>query len=77
MNNFIKKEICTALDCVGWCMCICLPSKMHKHGRKQRGLLYPVIDIEKCINCGLCEKNVLKIWLIIRKHQNFIWHGIK
>ena len=57
MNNFIKKEICTALDCVGCGVCVSVcPQRCISMEENKEGFLYPVIDIEKCINCGLCEK---------------------
>lgn len=57
MNNFVKKKICTTLDCVGCGVCssVCTQGCISMEENNE-GFLYPVIDIEKCINCGLCEK---------------------
>ena len=53
MNNFVKKKICTTLDCVGCGVCssVCTQGCISMEENNE-GFLYPVIDIEKCINCG-------------------------
>lgn len=48
----IKKNDCCGC---GTCCCIC-PKKAIKMVENSEGFLYPEIDEEKCIKCGLCKK---------------------
>lgn len=50
-------EIKNKVNCCGChaCYSIC-PVKAIKMERDEKGFEYPVVDKEKCINCGLCEK---------------------
>lgn len=46
-----KKDCCGCTACVSACSRQCITMK-----RDEEGFLYPVIDEEQCISCGLCEK---------------------
>lgn len=53
-------EICKKQECVGCCACL---SACNKNAITMQpdslGFLYPVIDPNKCIDCGLCAKSCL------------------
>lgn len=51
VNVLDKKDCCGCESCVQKCpqQCICLIED-------EEGFLYPRVDTELCINCGLCEK---------------------
>ena len=62
-------------DCCGCgaCLNIC-PKSCIKMSRDNEGFLYPKVETDKCINCGLCEKScpialVNKNWT--RKSKNW------
>lgn len=52
------KEICDFKLCTGCgvCLSIC-PKKCIQFKENEEGFLYPFINQEKCVNCGLCTKN--------------------
>ena len=49
--NISKAECCGCGSCANICPTRCV--SMREDGE---GFLYPVTDVEKCVNCGLCEK---------------------
>jgi len=64
MNNVEKiNKICTGCSC---CESIC-PQNAIKMTKDKNGFMYPKINKEKCINCGLCLK---KCPLIKREELN-------
>lgn len=50
-------EVCPKRDCTGCyaCMNVC-PKKAIKLIEDENGFVYPHIDSNKCVNCGLCQK---------------------
>lgn len=51
------KEICNKNDCTGCFACYnACPKKAIEMKEDKFGRIYPTINEEKCINCGLCEK---------------------
>ena len=52
MEEIINKRMCTGCTA---CMNIC-PKKAISMQEDSEGFKYPVIDQDKCINCGLCKK---------------------
>ena len=52
MIEIKKKENCSG--CYA-CYNIC-PQNCIKMQSDEQGFLYPIVDINKCINCGMCEK---------------------
>lgn len=46
-----KKDCCGCTACLSACPKLCISMV-----RDEEGFLYPVINREQCINCGLCEK---------------------
>lgn len=52
MKTICNKEICTGCTT---CMNIC-PKGAISFEENKEGFKYPVIDQDKCINCGLCKK---------------------
>ena len=46
-----KKNCCGCSACVQRC-----PKQCISLIEEEEGFLYPLVDEEKCINCGLCEK---------------------
>lgn len=52
MNEIISKNKCTGCTA---CMNICSKQAISIEIGKD-GFKYPIIDQEKCINCGLCKK---------------------
>lgn len=50
-------EIENKNDCYGCgaCFNVC-PTKAIKMERDEKGFLYPMVDVKKCINCQICEK---------------------
>ena len=65
MIEINKKSNCCGCEA---CVNIC-PQKCITMVEDEEGFRYPVIDKEKCINCGLCEKNCQYIEKI-NKHNN-------
>lgn len=68
MINKLKYNQCTICQA---CINIC-PSKCISLKDRNYDFLYPSIDLEKCINCGLCEKvcpviNQIEIQIPIKK----------
>ncbi len=57
MINFDFKKHCYGCEL---CKNVC-PKDAIKMQENEDGFLNPVIDMEKCINCGLCEKKCLYI----------------
>ena len=52
MEIIVSKQLCTGCTC---CMNICPKKAIHMEESKD-GFKYPIIDQDKCINCGLCKK---------------------
>ena len=52
MINITSKENCCGCSS---CVQIC-PKKCIRMQEDKEGFLYPVVDLDTCINCGLCEK---------------------
>ena len=52
---FEDNELCSG--CAA-CYNIC-PQNAIKMQKDERGFLYPVIEQEKCINCGICNKTCI------------------
>lgn len=50
-QNFQKEECCGCRACYNIC-----PTKAIQMSHDEKGFLYPVIDEDKCIDCGLCAK---------------------
>lgn len=51
------EEICNKKDCTGCFACYnACPKNAIEMKEDEYGRIYPVIDQEKCINCGLCKK---------------------
>ena len=52
MINILDKK-----DCVGCNGCVqCCPQQCISFNEDEQGFRYPKVDIEKCVECGLCEK---------------------
>ena len=51
IENKDKKDCCGCTACMSIC-----PVKAITMKEDEEGFLYPVVDTEKCVNCGLCEK---------------------
>ena len=51
LENFQKQECCGCRACYNIC-----PTKAIAMSPDEKGFLYPVIDKDKCIDCGLCVK---------------------
>lgn len=51
LENFQKQECCGCRACYNIC-----PTKAIIMSLDEKGFLYPVIDNDKCIDCGLCVK---------------------
>lgn len=51
INENNKKMCCGCTACVNVC-----PANAIKMENDFEGFLYPIVDKEKCINCGLCDK---------------------
>lgn len=51
LENFQKQECCGCRACYNIC-----PTKAIAMSPDEKGFLYPVIDNDKCIDCGLCVK---------------------
>lgn len=50
-------KLCNILDCTGCGSCYnACPKKSIKMMPSAEGFLYPEIDVETCIECGLCQK---------------------
>lgn len=57
MNPNSHIEICSSLCCgCGACAAVC-PKKAIVMEKDEHGFLYPAVDDEKCINCGICLKH--------------------
>ena len=54
---FNKRNIITPIECCGCSACynIC-PKNAISMKENSEGFLYPFIDEEKCVDCGLCKK---------------------
>ena len=52
MDKIVERKLCTGCTA---CANIC-PKKAIKMGIDEEGFKYPVIDQNKCVNCGLCQK---------------------
>ncbi len=56
MNNHIeiknKRQCCSCAACISIC-----PKKAIKMKKDEYGFEYPVVNKDKCINCGLCKKS--------------------
>ena len=50
-QNFQKEECCGCRACYNIC-----PTKAIQMSPDEKGFLYPVVDKDKCIDCGLCIK---------------------
>ena len=66
---FNKRNIITPIECCGCSACynIC-PKNAISMKENSEGFLYPFIDEEKCVDCGLCKK-VCPI--VNKKNENF------
>ena len=51
INENNKRSCCGCTACMNIC-----PVKAIERKPDEEGFLYPIVDKEKCINCGLCEK---------------------
>ena len=51
LSKFNRKDCCGCTACVHSC-----PRKCISLRPDEEGFLYPIIDQDKCINCGLCER---------------------
>lgn len=54
MKHILIQNDCDCYGCKG-CLNIC-PKKAIKMEKNKEGFLYPIVDENKCINCGLCLK---------------------
>ena len=52
MIQIANKQSCSGCTA---CMAVC-PKNAISMVSDDKGFLYPLVDLEKCINCGLCEK---------------------
>ena len=62
LEQIEKEKICSQKKCVGCtaCMNIC-PKHAITMQKNSEGFLYPKIDLDKCIECGLCKKVCCRI----------------
>ena len=51
-HSFLYKTLCCGC---GVCALIC-PRQAITMCPDEEGFLYPEVDVNKCVNCGLCEK---------------------
>lgn len=65
MESILEKKLCTGCTV---CLNIC-PKKAISFKEDNDGFKYPVIDKDKCIDCGLCNK---KCPVLNTKHNDFI-----
>lgn len=52
MDVYSKKELCCGC---GLCASVC-PKSAIEMKEDELGIIYPIIDHEKCINCNLCRR---------------------
>lgn len=72
-------EIKKKTDCCGCTACfnIC-PAKAITMDADEEGFLYPAVDRQKCVECGLCEKYALSgTKSVMRRIRKVILSGIK
>ena len=79
---FNKRNIITPIECCGCSACynIC-PKNAISMKENSEGFLYPFIDEEKCVDCGLCKKVFLFLikQMITSKNQTAmqLWQMMK
>lgn len=58
MKSIISPKLCNDVDCTGCMACV---NSCNKDAisikRNGEGFYRPIINLEKCVNCGLCEKS--------------------
>ena len=59
LNSLVESECCGCTACEQICPRNCIQMR-----KNEEGFLYPVVNNDKCIKCGLCEK-VLFIFLFL------------
>lgn len=65
-------DIKNKVDCCGCNACgdIC-PTKAISFDTDIEGFWYPMVDLDKCINCGLCERTCPNLNIVKLKHNDF------
>lgn len=64
-NSIINKSLSDCCGC-GSCRDVC-PKEAISMVADDEGFLYPQVSQDKCINCGLCTKNVQQNRIISHK----------